>query len=298
MNMAATFGQAISEVDQLIIGQAHELSDKLKQHRLEMFPPVARKGLRQFQLSEAAHFLGVTSGYLRNLSLESKGPLPQVTPSGRRSYTAQQLQEMREYLEQNSRGQRYVPRRRGAEHLQVIAVVNFKGGSGKTTTTAHLAQHLALTGHRVLAVDLDPQASLSAIHGFQPEFDVDENETLDGSYQGELADTMYSPPDRDPGTDRWGTTAFEESQGESLDQLLSEEEPDVFEQEAPLDDADPRAGRLVAENEGIGPDEEKDEVATDAGFAGSAASAEEAAVHVVDEDDAPTSDDPDGYITS
>ena len=178
-NMATTFGQAISEIDQLIIGQAHELSDKLKQHRLEMFPPVAQKSLRQFQLSEAAHFLGVTSGYLRNLSLESKGPLPQATPSGRRSYSAGQLQEMREYLDQNGRGgQRYVPHRRASEHLQVIAVVNFKGGSGKTTTTAHLAQHLALTGHRVLAVDLDPQASLSALHGFQPEFDVDENETL------------------------------------------------------------------------------------------------------------------------
>lgn len=179
MNVAPIFGQAISEVDQLIIGQAHELSDKLKQHRLEMFPPVAQKTLRQFQLSEAAHFLGVTSGYLRNLSLESKGPLPQVTSSGRRSYSAEQLQEMREYLDQNGRGgQRYVPRRRASEHLQVIAVVNFKGGSGKTTTTAHLAQHLALTGHRVLAVDLDPQASLSAVHGFQPEFDVSENETL------------------------------------------------------------------------------------------------------------------------
>lgn len=179
MNMAATFRQAISEVDQLIIGQARELSDKLKQHRLEMFPPTAQKTLRQFHLSEAAHFLGVTSGHLRNLSLESKGPLPQVTPSGRRSYTAEQLLEMREYLEQNGRaGQRYVPHRRGSEHLQIVATVNFKGGSGKTTTAAHLAQHLALTGHRVLAVDLDPQASLSAIHGFQPEFDLGENETL------------------------------------------------------------------------------------------------------------------------
>lgn len=179
MNMAAPFGQPISEVDQLIIGQARELSDKLKQHRLEMFPPTAQKTLRQFHLSEAAHFLGVTSGHLRNLSLESKGPLPQVTPSGRRSYTAEQLLEMRHYLEQNGRaGQRYLPHRRTQDHLQVIAVVNFKGGSGKTTTAAHLAQHLALTGHRVLAVDLDPQASLSAIHGFQPEFDLDENETL------------------------------------------------------------------------------------------------------------------------
>jgi chromosome partitioning protein len=179
MNMAATIGRPISEVDQLIIGQARELSDKLKQHRLEMFPPTAQKTLRQFHLSEAAHFLGVTSGHLRNLSLESKGPLPQVTPSGRRSYTAEQLLEMRRYLEQNGRaGQHYVPHRRAKDHLQVIAVVNFKGGSGKTTTAAHLAQHLALTGHRVLAVDLDPQASLSAIHGFQPEFDLDDNETL------------------------------------------------------------------------------------------------------------------------
>jgi hypothetical protein len=115
--------------------------------------------------------------------------------------------------------------------------------------------------------------------------DVDENETLAGDYQGELADTGYSPPDREPKNTRWGTTAFEESQGESLDQLLSEEEPDVFETEAPLDDEDPRAGRLVSESGEIGPDDEKDEVAFDAGFAGAASSAEEAAVHIVDEDE-------------
>jgi len=179
MNMAPTIDKAISDVDQLIIAQAQELSDKLKQHRLEMFPPRAMKDLREFQLAEAARFLGVTSGYLRNLSLEGKGPLPQVTSSGRRSYTAGQMDEMRQFLDQNARGgTRYVPHRKGSEHMQVVAVVNFKGGSGKTTSAAHLAQHLALTGHRVLAVDLDPQASLSAIHGFQPEFDVDENETL------------------------------------------------------------------------------------------------------------------------
>ncbi|MDR9809832.1 AAA family ATPase [Rhizobium hidalgonense] len=179
MNMAPQIEKAISDVDQLIIGQAQELSDKLKQHRLEMFPPRALKGLREFQLAEVARFLGVTSGYLRNLSLEGKGALPQVTPSGRRSYTAEQMEEMRSFLEHNARaGTHYMRHRQGSEHLQVVAVVNFKGGSGKTTSAAHLAQHLALTGHRVLAVDLDPQASLSAIHGFQPEFDVNENETL------------------------------------------------------------------------------------------------------------------------
>ena len=65
--------------------------------------------------------------------------------------------------------------------MQVIAVTNFKGGSGKTTTAAHLAQYFALRGYRVLAVDLDPQASLSALFGFQPEFDVGDNETLYGA---------------------------------------------------------------------------------------------------------------------
>jgi chromosome partitioning protein len=76
---------------------------------------------------------------------------------------------------------RYVPHRRGDEHLQVIAIANFKGGSAKTTTTAHLGQHLALRGYRVLAIDLDPQASLSALHGFQPELDLGPNETLYGA---------------------------------------------------------------------------------------------------------------------
>jgi len=97
-------------------------------------------------------------------------------------YSAEQILELRRYLDQNARGsKRYLPRRVEGEHLQVIAVVNFKGGSGKTTSAAHLSQYLALSGLRVLAIDLDPQASLSALHGFQPEFDVHANETLYGA---------------------------------------------------------------------------------------------------------------------
>ena len=59
--------------------------------------------------------------------------------------------------------------------------MNFKGGSGKTTTAAHLAQYLALRGYRVLAIDLDPQASLSALFGNQAELDVGDNETIYGA---------------------------------------------------------------------------------------------------------------------
>lgn len=166
----------IDDVDLLVTQQASDLSAMLHEHRLEMFPPNAHKTLRPFQIAEVASYLGVSAGYLKNLSLEGKGPLPAVTPTGRRSYTAEQMLEMRHFLDKSARIPKYVPHRRGAEHLQILSVVNFKGGSAKTTTTAHLAQHLALEGYRVLAIDLDPQASLSALHGFQPE--IDHNESL------------------------------------------------------------------------------------------------------------------------
>lgn len=172
----------------LIGDHARELSAKLQAHRLQLFPPSARKTLRKFTSGEAAKLIGVNDGYLRHLSLEGKGPQPEVGPSGRRSYSIEDIHALRAYLaEAGKADRRYLPRREAGEHLQVITVVNFKGGSGKTTTAAHLAQYLALNGYRVLAVDLDPQASLSALHGYQPEFDIGENETLYGAirYDGE-----------------------------------------------------------------------------------------------------------------
>src|SRR5690606_9208519 len=70
-----------------------------------------------------------------------------------------------------------LPSRRNGEKLQILATSNFKGGSSKTTTSAHLAHFLGLQGYRVLCIDLDPQASLTSIFGIQPEFDLGENET-------------------------------------------------------------------------------------------------------------------------
>jgi len=174
MNMVAPVDEMTDfAFHETILAQGELISDKLNMLRIEHYPPNATKGLRHFSLAEVAYFLGVTQSNIKKLHLDGKGPSPTTSVSGRRTYTAEQMSELRQYLDRYGRAdfKQYVPHRRPQEPMQVTAVVNFKGGSGKTTTAAHLAQHLALTGHRVLAIDLDPQASLSALHGIQPELD-------------------------------------------------------------------------------------------------------------------------------
>jgi chromosome partitioning protein len=172
MSVPAEGMEAVSFHD-IILRQGGLISDKLSMLRMEHHPPNATKALRPFTLAEAAYFLGVTPSNIKKLHLEGKGPVPATSSSGRRSYSAEQMLELRTYLDRHGRSdiKQYVPHRRAGERMQIISTVNFKGGSGKTTTAAHLAQFLALTGHRVLAIDLDPQASLSALHGIQPELD-------------------------------------------------------------------------------------------------------------------------------
>jgi hypothetical protein len=125
---------------------------------------------------------------------------------------------------------------------------------------------------------------------------LDTSDTLDDDRVHDPLDTGIAPADRWTGANRYGTTAAEERAGESLDQYLAQEEPDVdpYAEGGDTDEdeltrrgyeRDARAGRLVADDEGFGEDEEPDSVAWDAGVDGGGASAEEAAVHVVDEPD-------------
>jgi chromosome partitioning protein len=171
---------AIATLDHLIAHDAQVLSTQLTSIRQRLFPPAAQKTLRHFSSGEAAKLIGISDAYLRQLSLAGEAPEPDKTPTGRRFYSLEQINDIRRAL-QSAKSREYVPCRQGAEHLQILAVTNFKGGSGKTTTAAHLSQHLALRGYRVLAIDLDPQSSLSALLGYQPETDVGENETLYGA---------------------------------------------------------------------------------------------------------------------
>lgn len=177
-----------TRIDRLVGEHAAKLSERLLAHRAQLFPPNSAKQLRRFTSGEVAELLGVKDAYLRKLSLEGRGPKPETGPGGRRLYTSNDIMALRRLLEAGAKTPgTYLPGRRKNDHLQVITVINFKGGSGKTTTAAHLAQKCALDGYRVLAIDLDPQASFSALHGFQPEFDLLDGGTLYDSIRYEEA---------------------------------------------------------------------------------------------------------------
>ncbi len=125
---------------------------------------------------------------------------------------------------------------------------------------------------------------------------LDASDTLDDDRVEDPLDTGIDAGDRWRGANRYGTTLAEQRQGESLEQLLAEEEPDIDPYADGRDDdedeltrrgyeQDERAGRLLAEDEGFGEDDEPDLVARDAGVDAGGAGAEEAAIHVVDDPD-------------
>jgi len=145
--------------------------------------------------------------------------------------------------------------------------------------------------------------------------DEDQPSNIEGLLDDDIDDPLdrgYSPNETERGTNAFGTTAYEQSLDETIDQRILQEEPDPDsaygrpENESGLDEprvggddpdsidaeddwlgdnevGDERAGRLVADDEGAHEDAEKQVWASDVGIDGAAASAEEAAMHIVDE---------------
>ncbi len=156
-----------------------QLRASLDKHMLSSFAPEKSKELRFFTSAEVSSLLGLSTSHLRKMHFDGKIPQVQSDTRGHKQYSSKDLYDIRVALAQNSKSpQNFLPGRVGDEHMQVIAVTTFKGGSGKTTSTAHLAQALNLRGYRVLVCDLDPQASLSSMFGLRPELELDESITL------------------------------------------------------------------------------------------------------------------------
>jgi hypothetical protein len=132
---------------------------------------------------------------------------------------------------------------------------------------------------------------------------LEPEDVLEDESTEEVLGAGYAPQDRPWAVDDWGTTDLEEQQGESLDGRLAREVPERTGEEDEGDDVgdlpggegelrdlevgDTRAGRLSLVDAGTesGDDVEPDLEAFDEGIDGGAASAEEAAVHVVPDED-------------
>jgi chromosome partitioning protein len=149
----------------------------LERAREAALEPNHRKVLRRWTLTEAAEILGVTPKVVS--SRIEKMNLPAGEREGkRRLFTLEEILAI-----QDSLGT--LPRKRFAiDKPVVIAVCNFKGGVGKTSTTVHLAQYFALKGYRTLAIDLDAQASLTGMFGLLPDSEVPEEKTANPFFYG------------------------------------------------------------------------------------------------------------------
>ena len=139
-----------------------------------------------------------------------------------------------------------------------------------TTAGASLVMTCAQCHSRAMTERIDPEQAAE-----QDGDQLDAGETLDDSPAEDPLDESVSPPERDTRV-HWGETPLEEQLGESLEDRLRQEVPDVWDAPTTGGCESDRAGRLEEASDGSW---EQDRYARDAGVAGGAAGAEEAAVH-------------------
>jgi chromosome partitioning protein len=127
------------------------------------------KSLRQFSTWEITKYLiPVAPAHFRRV-LRQNPDLPQgrsETAGGAKWFTLDEVLRLRaHFAAEGSKAKDYLPYKPDSAPAKIVAVANFKGGVGKTSTAAHLAMSAALDGYRVLVVDLDSQGSMTSIFG-------------------------------------------------------------------------------------------------------------------------------------
>ncbi len=174
--------------------------------------PHRRKVLRGFSATETLKYLGNISVDTLYRRLKKDELLPQGVQvnARRREFSLQDIHRLQ-------RAFGITPRRPADRRPLVVSICNFKGGVAKTTTTAHLAQYLCLHGYRVLAVDLDAQASLTQMFGILPHTEVPSAQTARPFFEGPVF------PSGEPNPDWTGTlaTAIQKTHWDQLDLIAS-----------------------------------------------------------------------------
>lgn len=153
--------------------RAHEV---VSQNRAAAAAPSAQKVPPEFNSAQVAELCGIDRNKLEHR--RRKGGLPDGREEARRRmFTLKEAQEwVLEY--RHSKSKRGCVAVGQNPKAVVIAAGNFKGGVGKSTTAATLAQGLSLRGHKVLVIDTDPQGSLTSLMGVAPETLEDEDTIL------------------------------------------------------------------------------------------------------------------------
>lgn len=169
-----------------IAALATRAGSMVEQIRGLLLAPEARKLPPTYSTAQLAALCGVDKAHVAYRITKDDLPAGQLTPSGGKRIFS--LEELRRWT-RTYRGDKMRPANRKAI---TIAVGNFKGGVAKTTTAMVLAQGLSLRGHRVLAIDTDPQGSLTTLHGLLPEAEVTEDMTIGPLCEGVEDDIRYA----------------------------------------------------------------------------------------------------------
>jgi chromosome partitioning protein len=146
--------------------------------RKQTFSPGNDKQLRRFSSWEVAELVfKVNQNTFRGrLAAEPGLPGGEIEEDGRqRWFSLEEINEMRRKMKVNRKS--LMPYRPKGKRAVRVAVSNFKGGAGKSTVALHFAHAAALDGYKVLAIDFDPQATLSHSMGLS---DVSEEHTVWG----------------------------------------------------------------------------------------------------------------------
>ena len=153
------------------------------------YKPDGEKVLRRFGLNEISRYMiPLPPAKLRTL-IRNAPELPQGhTVGGQPFFTLEDVNTIRAHLHATGKARKNRTRTSQGQ-AKIATVCNFKGGVSKTTTAAHLAMAAALDGLNVLVVDLDSQASMSALFGVTAE---DERQTAYALMAWDRARSMCS----------------------------------------------------------------------------------------------------------
>lgn len=152
------------------------IGDALERQASRLFAPDSRKSdkpLRRFSIKETAMALRMNYNTLRSfLKFNEDVPEGIMEPGNRRTFSLEEIHELQQRcFEMGKIPLGDYPRRSGDDPCAKLVIYNLKGGVSKTTLATNLCEVFAFRGMRVLAIDLDPQSSLSAVFDLRADQD-------------------------------------------------------------------------------------------------------------------------------